>query len=145
MLSSCTKQHNMGCTVGLLHFLDTELGAYEQSVEPKAGRVVIFTSGRENFHKVDRVLTGSRYVLAFWFTCSPDRKFEIFLDGEAHTTFSMNLADHIKAESREKTKRRREMRKRLENKYGLEELWAALQVYPSIHSYFYFSMIVFHY
>lgn len=112
----------MNCTAGLLHFLDEELEVYEQTVEPKAGRVVIFTSGKENHHKVDRVLTGNRYVLAFWFTCSPDRKFEIFLDGEAHTTFSMNLADHLKAEKREKTKRRREMRKSLEKQYGLEEL-----------------------
>ncbi len=52
------------------------------TVEPKRGRVAIFSSGSENMHYVERVLSGKRYVLAFWFTCDEDRKMEIYLDGE---------------------------------------------------------------
>ena len=39
-----------------IKFFDTE----EQRVEPRAGRVVIFSSGHENPHKVERVLSGQR-------------------------------------------------------------------------------------
>lgn len=62
-------------------------------VEPKAGRVVIFTAGHENTHYVERVTSGQRFVLSFWFTCNPQRQFEIFLDGKAHTTFSQKIRD----------------------------------------------------
>ena len=62
-------------------------------VEPRAGRVVIFTAGHENTHYVERVTSGQRFVLSFWFTCDPKREFEIFLDGKAHTTFSQKIRD----------------------------------------------------
>ena len=115
--------HILNAIVGLLHFLDEGQEVIEQTVEPKAGRVVIFSSGKENAHKVDRVLSGNRYVLAFWFTCNSERKFEMFLDGEAHTTFSLNYADHLKAEERQAKKKRRDANKKrkLEEK-GLDEL-----------------------
>jgi predicted 2-oxoglutarate/Fe(II)-dependent dioxygenase YbiX len=68
----------------------------EEIVEPFPGRVVIFTSGAENYHCVERVTSGQRFVLAFWFTCDPRRKFQIFLDGKAHTQFSHQIKDQIK-------------------------------------------------
>ena len=55
-------------------------------VEPRQGRAVVFGSGRENPHRVTRVQTGTRYVLAFWFSCDPQRQFPQLLDGKAHQT-----------------------------------------------------------
>lgn len=68
----------------------------EVVLEPRAGRAVIFTSGPENPHLVERVTSGSRLVLSFWFTCDAARQFEIFLDGKAHTAFSRKMAQAIK-------------------------------------------------
>jgi hypothetical protein len=65
----------------------------ELTVEPRAGRVVIFTAGHENTHLVERLQSGQRFVLSFWFTCDPAKEFEIFLDGQAHTTFSHRVRD----------------------------------------------------
>lgn len=62
----------------------------EQVVHPIKGRTVIFTSGPENPHKVERVTSGQRFVLAFWFTRDPRKKFDIFLDGKAHKSFENN-------------------------------------------------------
>ena len=75
----------------------------ELTVEPRAGRVVIFTAGHENTHYVERVTSGQRFVLSFWFTCDAQREFEIFLDGKAHTTFSHRM--------RESNKRRMQAKK----------------------------------
>lgn len=60
-------------------------------VEPVVGRAVVFTSGPENPHFVERVTAGERFVLSFWFTCDPAKEFQIFLDGKAHTTFSHRI------------------------------------------------------
>lgn len=60
----------------------------EVTMEPRRGRVVIFSSGHENTHHFERVLSGQRYVLSFWFTCKPSKEFQIFLDGQAHVAFS---------------------------------------------------------
>jgi hypothetical protein len=67
----------------------------ELAIEPRAGRVVIFSAGMENTHHVERVLSGQRFVLSFWFTCNRNREFPIFLDGEAHTTFSQKIRDSV--------------------------------------------------
>lgn len=67
----------------------------EQIIEPKAGRVVMFSSGPENPHRVERLLSGQRFVLAFWFTCDLSREFEIFLDGNAHTEFSRSIKSRL--------------------------------------------------
>ena len=72
----------------------------ELEVEPRAGRTVIFTAGHENTHYVDKVLSGQRFVLSFWFTCDQKKEFEIFLDGKSHTTFS-----HKMRESNEKRRK----------------------------------------
>lgn len=68
-------------------------------VEPRRGRVAIFSSGAENPHRVEKVLTGQRTVLSFWFTCDPQKEFEIFLDGRAHVAFSKRIAKAISARS----------------------------------------------
>jgi hypothetical protein len=40
--------------------------------------------------------SGQRFVLAFWFTCDPEREFEIFLDGKAHQAFSQKISAQMK-------------------------------------------------
>jgi len=66
-------------------------------LEPAAGRVVMFTSGPEHPHRVERVTSGQRIVLSFWFSCDSKREFEIFLDGKAHTAFSRKIGQAIHA------------------------------------------------
>lgn len=39
------------------------------AVEPRKGRLSIFTSGSENTHHVERVVNGSRYAMTISFTC----------------------------------------------------------------------------
>lgn len=60
-------------------------------VEPRKGRMAIFSSGAENPHHVEKVVSGQRFVLSFWFTTFEDKKFEIFLDGQSHTTFAHSI------------------------------------------------------
>ena len=40
-------------------------------VEPKKGRVSMFTSGEENPHYVEQVASGTRYAITVSFTCDP--------------------------------------------------------------------------
>ena len=54
---------------GELAFLDADA---ERLVTPRAGRLVAFSSGLENLHRVREVTRGERFVLAMWFTCSPN-------------------------------------------------------------------------
>eukprot|EP00939_MAST-03C_sp_MAST-3C-sp1_P001947 g1947.t1 len=56
-------------------------------IEPARGRLVIFSAGQENLHQVRQVATGTRLVLSLWFTCDETRRFDAFLDGEAHRHF----------------------------------------------------------
>lgn len=46
-----------------------------RTVEPRKGRVSMFTSGSENLHFVERVTSGTRYALTVSFTC--DQKYAI--------------------------------------------------------------------
>ncbi|KDR14448.1 2-oxoglutarate and iron-dependent oxygenase domain-containing protein 3-like [Zootermopsis nevadensis] len=46
-----------------------------RTVEPRKGRVSMFTSGSENVHYVERVTSGTRYALTVSFTC--DQKYAI--------------------------------------------------------------------
>lgn len=39
-------------------------------VSPKRGRLLAFTAGPENLHQVRKVTSGTRFVLAMWFTLS---------------------------------------------------------------------------
>ena len=45
---------------------------YNVSIEPKKGRVSFFTSGSENPHHVEKVVSGTRYALTIAFTCDPN-------------------------------------------------------------------------
>jgi predicted 2-oxoglutarate/Fe(II)-dependent dioxygenase YbiX len=67
----------------------------EMTLEPRAGRVIIFSSGTENTHFVEQVISGKRFVLSFWFTCDARKEFNIFLDGKAHITFSHKFRDQM--------------------------------------------------
>jgi len=53
-------------TGGEFAFMDEHRNA---TVLPETGRLLIFTSGRENVHQVRKVTTGVRYVLTVAFTC----------------------------------------------------------------------------
>ncbi|XP_018336017.1 2-oxoglutarate and iron-dependent oxygenase domain-containing protein 3 [Agrilus planipennis] len=55
---------------GRLTFIDKQANV---TIEPRKGRVAIFTSGAENFHFVERVSEGTRYAITISFTCN---KFE---------------------------------------------------------------------
>eukprot|EP01137_Pigoraptor_chileana_P008553 Opistho-2@55543 len=52
-----------------------EVGGPERTlaVEPRKGRVSLFTSGAENVHRVERVTAGTRYALTIAFTCDSTR------------------------------------------------------------------------
>lgn len=40
------------------------------SIEPKKGRVSVFTSGAENLHHIEKVTEGTRYAITISFTCN---------------------------------------------------------------------------
>jgi predicted 2-oxoglutarate/Fe(II)-dependent dioxygenase YbiX len=85
-----------------LIFVDQLTNEKELTIQPKAGRVVIFTSGPENTHYVERVTSGNRFVLAFWFTCDNNKQFEIFLDGKRHMEFSHKVRNALNAKTKHK-------------------------------------------
>lgn len=86
------SDYNKDFTKGRLMFLSsTDEMTEEEVVEPARGRVAIFTSGQENVHYVERLTSGQRFVLAFWFTCDPAKAFPIYLDGKAHVAFSHKI------------------------------------------------------
>ena len=62
-------------------------GRQEKRVEPARGRLIIFSSGRENVHQVQKVHSGTRLTMSLWFTCDKRKKFNNFLDGKMHATF----------------------------------------------------------
>ncbi|KAG1677415.1 2-oxoglutarate and iron-dependent oxygenase domain-containing protein 3 [Nymphon striatum] len=51
------------------------VGHTNYTVEPRAGRVSIFTSGHENPHYVEKVTSGTRYAITIPFTC--DKRYAI--------------------------------------------------------------------
>jgi hypothetical protein len=89
---------------GRVIFYDADSSQVDLVVEPRPGRMLIFSSGHENPHKVERVTAGQRLVLAFWFTCNPQKQFEIFLDGKAHTSFSHKVGASIRAHHQQTTR-----------------------------------------
>ena len=80
---------------GRLFMYNKDEVTVEQIVEPRRGRVALFTSGPENPHNVERLTGGLRYTLSFWFTCDVKKAFEIFLDGKAHLTFGKKYVDAL--------------------------------------------------
>jgi len=57
---------------GSFLFLPSSGGGEPVGVEPREGRLVIFTSGAENTHRVTRVTRGTRLALTSAFTCSEE-------------------------------------------------------------------------
>lgn len=80
---------------GRLHLLKDDRNTTSQLVEPKAGRVAMFTSGWETPHFFERVTRGQRMVLSFWFTCDVKKEFQIFLDGQAHIAFGRKVKQQL--------------------------------------------------
>lgn len=56
-------------------FLFVNKHSANATIEPRKGRVSMFTSGAENVHMVEKVTSGTRYALTVSFTC--DKKFAI--------------------------------------------------------------------
>jgi hypothetical protein len=50
---------------GNFRFIDENMIS---TVVPKVGRLLLFESGSNNFHQVEKVLSGYRYTFAVWFT-----------------------------------------------------------------------------
>ncbi|XP_012261753.2 2-oxoglutarate and iron-dependent oxygenase domain-containing protein 3-like [Athalia rosae] len=64
------NDHGKDFTGGRFVFIDNN--NVNMTVEPRKGRVSIFTSGSENLHSVERVTSGMRYALTVSFTCNPE-------------------------------------------------------------------------
>ncbi len=75
--------------------LQQHSSSLQLTVEPRKGRMAIFSSGMENTHLVEQVHGGERFVLSFWFTCNQAREFQIFLDCQAHVTFSKRFKESM--------------------------------------------------
>jgi len=60
-------------TGGRFIFMDTHKKV-NRTVDPKEGRLSVFTSGHENRHRVEEVTGGTRYALTMGFTCDPSKK-----------------------------------------------------------------------
>lgn len=60
-------------TGGRLIFIDGADHDSHFTVEPKRGRVVAFTTGRENQHMVEKMLDGQLLTLKIAFTCDPSK------------------------------------------------------------------------
>lgn len=74
---------------GMFEFIvnDEDRETVEAQVKPERGKLVSFTAGSENLHRVNVVRGGTRYVLSFWFTCDGEKEFGNFLDGEIHRAY----------------------------------------------------------
>mmetsp|Transcript_35257 Transcript_35257/g.67986 ORF Transcript_35257/g.67986 Transcript_35257/m.67986 type:complete len:167 (-) Transcript_35257:55-555(-) len=72
---------------GELAFHDIDI---DTIVRPLAGRLVAFSSGLENLHRVLPMQWGKRYVLSMWFTCS---------ERHAHQRLGLSAARAAKASS----------------------------------------------
>eukprot|EP00747_Dinoflagellata_sp_TGD_P221952 gnl/TRDRNA2_/TRDRNA2_93713_c0_seq1.p1 gnl/TRDRNA2_/TRDRNA2_93713_c0~~gnl/TRDRNA2_/TRDRNA2_93713_c0_seq1.p1 ORF type:complete len:194 (-),score=28.28 gnl/TRDRNA2_/TRDRNA2_93713_c0_seq1:32-613(-) len=59
---------------GGLAFMDDAADCW---VAPRRGRLVTFSAGPENLHRVDRVTWGARFALAMWFTLSERHAVEL--------------------------------------------------------------------
>jgi len=47
------------------------------TVTPSIGRMLMFTSGRENIHFVEPVSKGTRYALTIAFSCNPEHELDL--------------------------------------------------------------------
>ncbi|XP_004929738.2 2-oxoglutarate and iron-dependent oxygenase domain-containing protein 3 isoform X1 [Bombyx mori] len=64
--------YNIDFKGGRFVFIDEK---YNRTIEPRKGRVSMFTSGKENLHYVEKVTSGTRYAVTISFTC--DKQYAI--------------------------------------------------------------------
>ncbi|CAK1542146.1 unnamed protein product [Leptosia nina] len=67
------NDYNVDFEGGRFVFLDDK---YNTTIEPRKGRLSIFTSGHENLHFVERVTSGVRYAMTIAFTCDKQQSIE---------------------------------------------------------------------
>ena len=60
--------------------------ARDHVVEPRAGRLVYFTGGLENLHRLREVTAGTRYVIGMWFTCHAELEYRDEDDSDIQQT-----------------------------------------------------------
>lgn len=65
---------------GTFQFVDEGKEVEVVDVKPKAGRLLLFTSGTENVHKITPVTKGVRHALTIAFTCDPSKRVNGFLE-----------------------------------------------------------------
>lgn len=61
--------HNNDYTGGEFTFVDQYTQVNIHTIQPYIGQLLLFTSGSENIHRVEKVNTGIRYALTIAFTC----------------------------------------------------------------------------
>lgn len=66
-------------------FIFIDKNNVNSTVEPRKGRVSIFTSGSENLHLVEKIKSGTRYALTVSFTCDENAAIS-----ESHFTDALN-------------------------------------------------------
>lgn len=64
---------------GYFQFIDS---VSNHTIHPRAGRLLMFSSGMENLHEVMPVTSGERFVMSMWFTCDKRYQFHDFLNGK---------------------------------------------------------------
>ncbi|KAL1504025.1 hypothetical protein AB1Y20_010439 [Prymnesium parvum] len=67
---------------GLFSWMDA---ASDLTVEPRKGRLLTFTGGLENVHRITKVTRGTRYVIGMWFTCHEELRYVDALSAETQT------------------------------------------------------------
>ena len=55
-----------------LEFADPTTSGDRIIIQPRVGRLLLFTSGHENLHRVRPLSYGRRRVLAVWFSCNAE-------------------------------------------------------------------------
>lgn len=67
------NDYNIDFKGGRFVFIDEK---FNRTVEPRTGRVSMFTSGKENLHYVEKVQSGTRYAMTISFTCDKNYAIE---------------------------------------------------------------------
>lgn len=65
------------------------------SIQPKKGRVLVYTTGNENEYYIERMQSGDFFQLRFSFTC--DQAFEVVSSGEDNRDFLQGVHDKTKS------------------------------------------------
>lgn len=65
--------YNIDFKGGRFVFVDNK---FNSTVEPRKSRLSMFTSGHENLHYVEKVISGTRYAMTISFTCDKQHAIE---------------------------------------------------------------------